>query len=523
MLTLITGTPGSGKTLYAVSLAYKYEQTNIKHLPLNPKIYARNCEKIALNSEKLVLVDINYWLGDQPLFVSMRETFNEYDQQMITVDYIFSLFQSFNLFSLQERIPNYFYDSLVYNLLLDLIDKSLDLKLEKILEVRTVYSDINGLRIENVLKSPDDWRECPDGSVIFYDEIQYRKEYQNTREKNQMILDLSRHRHRGFDIYAITQFPTLLHTDFRSFIGQHHHLHRGWGLPSSTVYIWAYVVIDPNSKGKKALAERDFRFNFPKKLYKVYTSATTHTHKMRIPAKLLFFVGIGVVGLALNLRSCSHDSFLSKLDKDDKNGFANQVKGNAPKSPVAGHTASDPAVTQSAVNQNAQLSLLCRKAENLEKPECKNWFDQMAKTGGNVSQDNNAQYISYNPNEPYSVKVEPLKYQVINQPKFSGCVKFGNKYKAYTEQGTYLKVSQSDCKKILVDSGNRPYDYFSQRNKVVTDNSAVSNHNDSVTNNIDSHDNNVQKNGSLDQQPSQVHNIPNNPTFSEKDITKPSV
>ena len=75
MITLITGTPGAGKTLYAVSLLDKYAKENIKLL--------QN--------------------GQEP---------------------------------------------------------------------RPLYADIDGLDMEGVEMPPDDWRDTPEGSVIFYDEIQ---------------------------------------------------------------------------------------------------------------------------------------------------------------------------------------------------------------------------------------------------------------------------------------------------------------------------------------------------------------
>lgn len=59
-----------------------------------------------------------------------------------------------------------------------------------------------------------------------------------------------------------------------------------------------------------------------------------------------------------------------------------------------------------------------------------------------------------------------VKYSVVNQPKFSGCMKFGKEYRAYTEQGTYLKTDQSVCERLMKSGGDRPYDYFNDR-KVV--------------------------------------------------------
>jgi hypothetical protein len=48
---------------------------------------------------------------------------------------------------------------------------------------------------------------------------------------------------------------------------------------------------------------------------------------------------------------------------------------------------------------------------------------------------------------------------VTAQPVFSGCIKYNGKYYAYTQQGTKLNVSSSDCKR-LIDDGDRPFNYF---------------------------------------------------------------
>lgn len=164
-------------------------------------------------------------------------------------------------------------------------------------EPRRIYADIDGLNIEGVDPPPEDWRETPDGSVIFYDEIQQRPSYKKEKNDNDIVNALQIHRHTGHDIYGITQFPVLLHQNFKAVVGLHYHLHRGWGLPSATVYQWAYCVDAPNAPSNKKLAEHSFRFNYPKELFDYYKSATQHTHTARIPKKFILLV-IAVICLA---------------------------------------------------------------------------------------------------------------------------------------------------------------------------------------------------------------------------------
>ncbi len=169
--------------------------------------------------------------------------------------------------------------------------------LEEGKEPRTIYADIDGLEIEGVEQPPEDWRDTPDGSVIFYDEIQQREFYKKGKNDNDVVNALQIHRHTGHDIYGITQFPVLLHQNFKAVVGLHYHLHRGWGLQSATVYTWAYCVDAPNAPSNKRLAEHTFKFSYPKSLFNVYKSATQHTHTRRIPKKFLFLlVIIAVLG-----------------------------------------------------------------------------------------------------------------------------------------------------------------------------------------------------------------------------------
>lgn len=163
-------------------------------------------------------------------------------------------------------------------------------------EPRCLYADIDGLEMEGVEPAPDDWRDTPDGSVIFYDEIQQRAEYKKQKGSNDIVSDLQIHRHTGHDIYGITQFPVLLHPDFKAVVGLHYHLHRGWGLSQATVYQWAYCVDSPNAKSNKRLAEHTFTFNYPKRLYDYYKSATQHTHKRRIPKKFIITILLVLIG-----------------------------------------------------------------------------------------------------------------------------------------------------------------------------------------------------------------------------------
>ncbi|WP_151833304.1 hypothetical protein [Acinetobacter ursingii] len=65
-----------------------------------------------------------------------------------------------------------------------------------------------------------------------------------------------------------------------------------------------------------------------------------------------------------------------------------------------------------------------------------------------------------NPTQPYNQDIQQqVSYQVTAKPVFSGCIKKNGRYYGYTQQGTLLDVTQSDCKR-LIENGDRPFNYF---------------------------------------------------------------
>lgn len=80
---------------------------------------------------------------------------------------------------------------------------------------RPIYSDIIGLNVEGIFPAPDDWRKAEKGALIIYDEVQFREAYQRARGKTRFdfILQLTTHRHDGYDIWIITQSSKFIHLD----------------------------------------------------------------------------------------------------------------------------------------------------------------------------------------------------------------------------------------------------------------------------------------------------------------------
>ena len=166
---------------------------------------------------------------------------------------------------------------------------------------RNFYSDINGLKIDGVLPSPDDWRETPEGSTIIYDEAQLREVFAANRgaSKHQLVRDLTIHRHGNRDIWFITQMPRLLHNDVLDVTNEHIHLVRPYGANLASCYFWRQVEKTPDGRTAKERAENNYIFNYRKDLYKFYNSAVEHTTKLKLPKKLFIMVAALIVIIGL--------------------------------------------------------------------------------------------------------------------------------------------------------------------------------------------------------------------------------
>jgi zona occludens toxin (predicted ATPase) len=166
---------------------------------------------------------------------------------------------------------------------------------------RPIYTDIEGIDFGGDVDFYDgDWRELPDGSLVVFDEIHRRwpATGRSGMSNDETCSQLDMHRHRGFDFYLITQWPTKLHFEARTNVNHHKHLVRLSGSKSATVYTWQQAQGSPDSRESKDVADTE-AFLYPKHLFKHYKSATIHTHKLKIPKKLIGYGALLTVVLSL--------------------------------------------------------------------------------------------------------------------------------------------------------------------------------------------------------------------------------
>jgi len=158
------------------------------------------------------------------------------------------------------------------------------------------YNNIKDLTLPWTPFEAEKWMDLPHGSIIVMDECQFVfPKKPNGSKLPDYYEQLATHRHKGFDIYLITQHPTLMDNFVRQLVGQHYHVVRKFGLQRATVYEWSACNPAPQNPSSQKSAV-PMKWSYPKEVYGYYKSAEVHTVKRAIPMKLFLAAGL-VVGV----------------------------------------------------------------------------------------------------------------------------------------------------------------------------------------------------------------------------------
>lgn len=336
--------------------------------------------------------------------------------------------------------------------------------------VREIYSDINGHaeKCDFIKPAPADWRDVPNNSIIFMDEIHKRPEYEDNGQmsQNPMIKDLRTHGHQNKDIILITQDPQTLNKAIRMLIEKMHLVKRPIQKPNfATIYEFERWLRDPwqAAASERSVKYQDsYKFFYKKKWQDMYTSASAHTSiNFKIQSKFIYAIIAIIV-----LTSAAYFLFTkSGGDKLARNAVAGISGDKVEKEQTQ--------KTDNSVSNDSKFdpNIECRKGENVEKPECVKWFNDLSKSGSSVTSNGTVQTVSYNPNKPYDFEYQP-QVNPTDFPRMSGVVKLSSgRLMAIDQQGNYMEnISEADCKKWL--SGYRPFNYFAQNRQEQRERSA---------------------------------------------------
>lgn len=204
------------------------------------------------------------------------------------------------------------------------------------------------------LEDPSNWHECPEGAIIVIDECQSTfRPRANGSAVPRHVAELETHRHKGHDLFLITQHPMLLDPNVRRLIGKHFHVVRNFGFNKATVHEWNQLKESPDKTRSDSIRHD---FVYPKEAFSYYKSAEIHTVRGKLPARvyMLFvipFLIAGLVWAAFSTLSRSkadeaHESPIKEVDvqhaayKANESGKPDYIEARLPR--IAGMPQTSP-------------------------------------------------------------------------------------------------------------------------------------------------------------------------------------
>lgn len=198
------------------------------------------------------------------------------------------------------------------------------------------------------------WHQwLPEGSILIIDECQrYWRPRPNGSAVPPAIQALETHRHKGIDIYFLTQDPKKIDSQIRNLIEVHKHFSMS-ALGIRRCFEWRNKVGDHNSKAdiKTALVTPYF---LDESVYDFYTSAVQHNQVKAKKSKLvyvlpaafvfgIFLVGFSVYrGLTYKTRQAEKQQIEQQQQKEEQNEqntiSKDQIKSDIKNGLISGFT-----------------------------------------------------------------------------------------------------------------------------------------------------------------------------------------
>jgi hypothetical protein len=193
---------------------------------------------------------------------------------------------------------------------------------------RPVYQfGIPGLTLPwQELEDPKKWDSVPDGSIVVIDEAweHFPKRGPGSNVPRH-VEQLAKHRHRGIDLFLISQkAKDQLDHFVRGLIDEHHHVSRIFGTESATVLTWLGGLGDPDDYHSRKKAQSAV-WAYPKEVFAWYKSAELHTIKRKLPWKKIALMGAGVLAIPA-LAYLAWSSLTGSVDRvADSTGTASET------------------------------------------------------------------------------------------------------------------------------------------------------------------------------------------------------
>ncbi len=198
-------------------------------------------------------------------------------------------------------------------------------------ERNVYYYNINELTLDCWFEfdHPKTWFDLPDNSIVVIDECQKQDAgfgaMSHMKQQPPCITELETHRHRGFDIFLITQGPHLINSRIKPLVNVHFHLRRVHGWDKAKLYRSDGIIANPENKNN--LKDLEVKWFKPDKdFYGVYSSATMHTVKKRLPKVFIYAFLVFIVLLYFIYKSYDLLYLQPKSDKVNQPATAFSLK-----------------------------------------------------------------------------------------------------------------------------------------------------------------------------------------------------
>jgi len=154
-----------------------------------------------------------------------------------------------------------------------------------------------GLANELTMEELEKWWELPPGSVFFIDECQEPHLMPKVGKEKEWVKKIAKVRHHGMTFVLTTQHPKNMSEFVRRLVDQHAHTVEKFRTGIIQKFTWGRCMEDPEKPFSQKSAVESIG-TLPKEVFDLYTSASLHTAKRRIPRKVYMFAALVVCAIA---------------------------------------------------------------------------------------------------------------------------------------------------------------------------------------------------------------------------------
>ena len=267
---------------------------------------------------------------------------------------------------------------------------------------------------------------APTGAILVIDECQrvFRPRPSGSKVPD-YVAELETHRHKGIDIFLLTQHPRLIDANVRSLIGHHCHIGKT-SLGVRRMVEWERCA-NPEANGDIANGVKSV-YKLDKKAFGVYKSAEEHTKIKTKRSKVIFILPLVLIVIMFSM----FIAYGSYKAYQNRRGKKKQPKQTSTK-PHKTHKRHNP-----KLNKAANIPNKSRKQPR--KTEEKPYITQQ----------------DYEPRIAERPETAPI-YDGMNKafkamPWPSACIKSEKGCNCYTDQGTKIKeISKKTCVQYVND------------------------------------------------------------------------